>query len=80
MWVEIMPGVYAGIPEGGAMDTLTADTIRGAAWRAFTPGTPEDEARDTYAQRFGTAPAIVGCDQWGKVLAGPVAMDDAAGR
>ena len=28
MWVEIIPGVYAGIPEGGAMDTLTADTIR----------------------------------------------------
>lgn len=59
------------------MDTLTADTIRGAAWRAYTPGTTEDEARETYAQRIGTQPAIVGLDQWSNVLAGPVSVIEA---
>ena len=59
------------------MDTLTADTIRGVAWRYFTPGTPEDEARATYAQREGAQPAMVGVNQFGQVLAGPVSVIDA---
>jgi hypothetical protein len=64
------------------MMTISAETIRGADWRAYTGGTSEDEARETYATREGAQPAIVGFDQWGKVLAGPVssADDTQAGR
>ncbi len=65
------------------MTTIPADTIAAAAWRAYSVGTPESEARESYTARIGMQPAVVGLDQWGKVLAGPVpesALDALRGR
>jgi hypothetical protein len=62
-WLECMPGVCVGIPP---------QTVQAHAWRYFTPGTTEAEVREVYAQREGTQPAMVGVNQFGQVLAGPV--------
>ena len=59
------------------MTTLPAETIAGAAWRAYTGDTSEAEARATYTQRIGTQPQLVGLDQFGQVLAGPVPEEEA---
>jgi hypothetical protein len=55
------------------MTQIPLDVIAAAAWRAFSAGTPETEARESYVKRIGTQPQFVGLDQWGRdVLAGPV--------
>jgi hypothetical protein len=65
-WLECkgMPGVYVGIPP---------QTVQAHAWRYFTPGTSEAEARETFAQREAAQPEVVGVNQFWQVLAGPVA-------
>ena len=59
------------------MDILPAVIITTHAWRAYTPDTSEADARASYRQREQREPAIVGRDQFGKVLAGPVSEEAA---
>jgi hypothetical protein len=59
-----------------ALDTLPAAEIRAHAWRAYSADTSEAEARASYQQREQRAPATVGRDQWGKVLAGPLPEEE----
>jgi hypothetical protein len=57
-------------PASGRDDLRTS--YRGAYWRAWTPGTPLEDARRAFRGRFGVEPATVTTGLGGVVLAGPI--------
>lgn len=58
------------VAASGRDDVRTS--YRGAYWRAWTPGTPLEDARRCFRSRFGMEPATVTTGLGGVVLAGPI--------